>query len=151
VKSWQRIAGVCLLVVAVVVIHQSVYKLRLFDGSQPGSGFMPFGLGVVLAALSVLLVVTNLGTDPVREPFWRPGTWQRPALALTIMGAFAAGFNWLGAVAAVVVLVVAWLIILERKRVVIAVITGVATGAVVHLLFEVALKAPFPRGVLFGG
>jgi hypothetical protein len=151
VRSWQRVAGVCLLVVAAVVIQQSIYKLRLFDGSQPGSGFMPFGLGVVLAALSVLLVVTNLGTEPVREPFWRPGVWHRPAIALTIMVVFAAVFNWLGAVTGVVILVAAWLLVLERKPVLVSVGTGLVTGVVVYLLFEVALKAPFPRGVLFGG
>jgi hypothetical protein len=151
VKSWQRIAGGLLLVVAAVVIQQSVYKLRLFDGAQPGSGFMPFGLGVTLAALSVLLILTNLGTDPVTTPFWRPGVWQRPVLALIIMMVFAGVFNWLGAVTGVVVLVAAWLLVLERKPVAVAVVTGLLTGVVVYLLFEVALKAPFPRGVLFGG
>jgi hypothetical protein len=151
VRSWQRIAGLFLLVVAAVVIHQSVYRLRLFDAGQPGSGFMPFGLGVVLAALAVLLVLTHLGRDPVRTPFWEPARWHRPAVALVLMIAFALAFDTLGAVLSVVVLVAAWLLVLERKRVLVAVATGLATGLVVYLLFEVGLRAPFPRGALFGG
>jgi hypothetical protein len=35
--------------------------------------------------------------------------------------------------------------------VLISVVTGAGTGAVIYFLFEVALRAPFPRGVLFGG
>ncbi len=150
-KAWQRTTGIVLLVLAAVIIQQSVYVLRIFDGRQPGSGFMPFGLGVVLAVLSVLLVLTNLGPDPVVKRFWAPGAWFRPLLALLVMAAFTAGFNWLGAVASVVVLVAAWLLVLERKPILIALLTGAATGAAVYVLFEVALQAPFPRGTLFGG
>ena len=149
-KSWQRIAGIFLLIVSAIVIQQSVQVLRLFDAGQPGSGFMPFGLGVILAVLSVLLILTHLGPEQTEVRFLAEG-WPRPIIALAIMAAFAVGFNWLGAVLGVVILVVAWLLILERKSVVISVATGVLTGAVVYLLFEVALQAPFPRGVLFGG
>lgn len=149
-KSWQRIAGVFLLIVAAVVIQQSVYVLRLFDAGQPGSGFMPFGLGVILAVLSVLLILKNLGREAAKARFFQAG-WVRPLLALAIMVGFTAGFDWLGAVVSVCALVVAWLLIIERKGIVVSVVTAVATGTVVYFLFEVALQAPFPRGVLFGG
>ncbi len=150
-KSWQRITGIFLLIVSAVVVHQSVSILRLFDAGQPGSGFMPFGLGVILAVLSVLLIVTHLGRDEVRRPFWERGSWVRPLLATLITIGFIAGFNWLGAVGCVVLLVAGWLLILERKRILVAVFSGVLTGIVVYFLFEVALQAPFPRGVIFGG
>jgi hypothetical protein len=150
-KAWQRATGIILLVVAAVVIQQSVYVLRIFDGRQPGSGFMPFGLGVALAVLAVVLVLTNLGSDAVKKRFWTPGAWFRPLLALLVMAAFTAGFNTLGAVASVVVLVAVWLLVLERKPILVALVTGALTGGIVYVLFEVALQAPFPRGTLFGG
>jgi hypothetical protein len=151
VKSWQRRTGVALLVVAAIVIQQSVFVLRLFDAGQPGSGFMPFGLGVALAFLSLLLVFSNLGADGAPARFWPPAVWHRPLAALALIAGFAALFNWLGAVVSVVLLVAAWLAALERKSPVIAIVTGVVTGVVVYVLFELALKAPFPRGVLLGG
>jgi hypothetical protein len=151
VKSWQRTTGLVLLVVAAVVIYQSLYVLRVFDHGQPGSGFMPFALGVVLAVLAILLILAHLGADGARTPFWAPGGWLRPLLGLLAIAGFAAVFDWLGAVVSVVLLVTAWLLVLERKSVVVAVFTGAATGGVVYLVFEVALQAPFPRGVLFGG
>jgi hypothetical protein len=150
VKSWQRLSGFFLLVVAAVVIQQSIFVLRLFDAGQPGSGFMPFGLGVILAVLAAALILKNLGSDPAKRRFF-PEAWGRPVVALAIMVAFTAGFNWLGAVVSVCLLVAAWLLIIERKQPLLAIFLGIATGVVVYVVFELALQAPFPRGTLFGG
>jgi hypothetical protein len=150
VKSWQRIGAIFLVIVAAIVIQQSVYVLRLFDAGQPGSGFMPFGLGVILAVLSVLLLLKNLGRDDGKLAFFGSG-WLRPVLALAIMVGFALGFNWLGAVLSVCLLVALWLLAIEGKGLIVSIVTGIATGAVVYVVFELALQAPFPRGDLFGG
>jgi len=149
VKSWQRVAGIVLLILAGVVIQQSVWVLRLFDHGQPGSGFMPFGLGVILAVLAALIILTNLGTDEKPVPFWQPKAWLRPLLSLVIMAAYVIAFDDLGAVTSVVVLVTAWLLLLEKKAVWVAALTGVATGLVVYVVFERLLMTPFPRGLLF--
>ncbi|HSB69551.1 MAG TPA: tripartite tricarboxylate transporter TctB family protein [Candidatus Methylomirabilis sp.] len=148
-KSWQRIAGVFLLIVSAVVIQQSIFVLRLFDHGQPGSGFMPFGLGVVLAILSGLIIFTHLGPDEERVPFWPSRAWLRPFLGILIMGVYVIAFDDLGAVASVVILVMAWLLLLERKSILVAASTGLLTGLVVYLLFERLLMTPFPRGLLF--
>lgn len=148
-KSWQRIAGVFLLIVSGVVIQQSIWVLQLFDHGQPGSGFMPFGLGVILAGMAILIILTHWGPDEKRIPFWQPKAWLRPLLAIVIMGIYAVAFDDLGAVASVVVLVTAWLLILEKKRVVVAVGTGLLTGLVIYVVFERLLMTPFPRGFLF--
>jgi len=148
-KSWQRVAGILLLIVAGVVIQQSVWVLRLFDHGQPGSGFMPFGLGIILAFLACLIIWTHRGRDEKRMPFWPSRAWLRPLLAVIIMGAYIVAFDDLGAVTSVVILVTAWLLLLEKKKVWVAVFTGVATGLVVYVVFEWLLMTPFPRGLLF--
>ena len=148
-KSWQRYAGIFFLAVCVVVIQQSVWVLRLTDAGQPGSGYMPFGLGVMLAVLSLWLVLSNLGPDGVHEPFWPSGAWKRPLLAVAITAAYAVVFDDVGAITSVVVLVACWLALVERKSIAVSVLTGVLTGAVVWLLFDKFLKTPFPKGLLF--
>jgi uncharacterized membrane protein YdcZ (DUF606 family) len=148
-NSWQRVAGVVLLIVAGVVIQQSLFVLRLFDQGQPGSGFMPFGLGILLAFLACLIIVTHRARDAKRVPFWPSRAWLRPLLAVIIMGVYIVAFDDLGAVTSVVILVTAWLLVLEKKRVWVAVFTGVSTGLVVYLVFERLLMTPFPRGLLF--
>jgi len=149
VKSWQRYSGLFLLGVAGVVIYQSYYVLRLLDHGQPGSGFMPFGLGIILAVLSVLIILNNLGPDGKTIPFWQPRAWLRPLIAVIIMGAYIFAFDDLGAVTSVVILVSAWLLVLEKKSIVVSFGTGIATGLVVYVVFERLLMTPFPRGWLF--
>jgi putative tricarboxylic transport membrane protein len=149
VKSWQRVSGIVLLLVSGLVIQQSVWVLRLFDHGQPGSGFMPFGLGVILAVLSTLIIVTHRGPEVKRVAFWPNRAWLRPLLAIVIMAIYTVAFDDLGAVTSVVILVGAWLWILEKKSALVSVGTGIATGLTVYLIFERLLQTPFPRGLLF--
>lgn len=148
-KSWQRYAGVFLLAVAGLVIQQSVWVLRLFDHGQPGSGFMPFGLGVILAVLAISLIATNLGPEDMQVPFWEPKAWLHPLLAIVITSVYVIVFDDIGAITSVVVLVTAWLLLVEHKSVAVSAATGLATGLVVYLVFDRFLQTPFPRGMVF--
>jgi len=149
VKSWQRRSAIFLLLVSIVVIQQSVWVLRLFDHGQPGSGFMPFGLGIILAILSLMLFFNNRGQDEKRIPFWQPKAWLHPLVAIVITAAYIVVFDDIGAMTSVVLLVTGWLLFVERKSVVVAGITGLLTGLVVYLVFDRLLQTPFPRGILF--
>ncbi len=148
-KFWQRCAGVFFLIVAAVVIQQSVWVLRLFDHGQPGSGFMPFGLGLVLAALAIALIVTNRDSHEKRVPFWQPRAWLHPLLAVLITIVYIIVFDDVGAITSVVVLVTGWLLLVERKSIMVSAGTGLLTGLVVYIVFERLLLTPFPRGILF--
>ena len=110
---------------------------------------MPFGLGVILAVMAILIILTHWGPDEKRMPFWQPKVWFRPLLAIVIMIAYSVGFDDLGAVTSVVVLVTAWLLILEKKGAAVAIGTGLLTGLVIYVVFERLLMTPFPRGFLF--
>jgi tripartite tricarboxylate transporter TctB family protein len=148
-KSWQRYAGVFFLAVAALVIQQSIWVLRLFDHGQPGSGFMPFGLGVILGILAICLIATSRGSEDRQVPFWEPKAWRHPLLAIVITSAYVVVFDDIGAIASVVVLVTGWLLFVEHKTMLVAASTGILTGLVVYLVFERFLQTPFPRGLLF--
>ena len=148
-RSWQRYAGFFLLAVAAVVIQQSVWVLRLFDHGQPGSGFMPFGLGVILAVLAVCLIATHWGPDERRIAFWEKKAWLHPLLAVSITAVYIVVFDDIGAITSVVVLVTCWLLFVERKSVLVSAGTGVLAGLVVYLIFGRLLQTPFPQGILF--
>ena len=148
-KSWQRNAGLVFLAVAALVIQQSVYVLRLFDHGQPGSGFMPFGLGVILAVLAISLIATSRGPEATQIPFWEPRAWRHPLLAIIITSVYIVVFDDIGAITSVVVLVAGWLLFVEHKSVLVSASTGMLTGLVVYLVFDRFLQTPFPRGILF--
>ncbi len=149
-NAWYRSSGAFLLLVAAVVVDQSVRVLRLFEpDGQPGSGFLPFGLGVALAVLAVMLVVKHRARDGERRPFWPGRAWRHPLLAVVITAVFIVVFDDVGAMVSVAVLVTGWLWLVSRKSIVVSAATGVLTAAVVYVVFERLLQTPFPRGLLF--
>lgn len=148
-NSWYRHSGILLLLVALLVLQQSVFVLRIAEEGQPGSGFMPFGLGVALAALSIALIVKHRRRDAERRPFWERGAWSHPLLAVAITAAFIVVFDDVGAITSVAVLVAGWLWLVSKKSMAVSVVAGVLTAAVVYVVFERLLQTPFPRGLLF--
>ena len=58
-------------------------------------------------------------------------------------------FDDIGAITSVIVLVTGWLLLVERKSVLVSATTGILTGLVVYLVFDRFLQTPFPRGLLF--
>lgn len=147
-KSWQRYGGVFLLLVAALVIQQSVWVLRLFEQGLPGSGFMPFGLGVILAVLSICLIATGRDPDEPKRPFWEQKAWVFPLIAVVITGVYIIVFDELGAITSIVILVAGWLLFVERKSVLVSAVAGLLAGAVVYVIFARLLQTPFPSGLL---
>ena len=63
-----------------------------------------------------------------------------PGVAVALTAVYVVVFEDIGAITSVVVLVTAWLLIIARKRVVVAAATGLLTGLVVYLVFERLLQ-----------
>ncbi|MGE5576097.1 MAG: tripartite tricarboxylate transporter TctB family protein [Syntrophothermus sp.] len=147
-RKWQRITGLVLLGLSGLVIQQSVYVLRVFDGGQPGSGFMPLGLGLILAGLAVALIIVNREPDEKKIPLWAPGTWIRPLLSMLLFAGYALFLEGLGYVISVFALVFLWLVVVERKHLFQAALPGVLSAVGVWLIFGVLLKVPLPMGIL---
>ncbi|HEY6001242.1 MAG TPA: tripartite tricarboxylate transporter TctB family protein [Anaeromyxobacter sp.] len=148
-RSWQRLCAVFFLLVSGVVLYQSIRVLRVLDHGQPGSGFMPLGLGIVLAILSAVLFFQNRVRDEQRVRFWQPRAWVQPLVAVAITAVFIVVFDDIGAITSVTVLVAGWLWLVGKKRFVVAAIAGALTGAAVYVVFAKLLLTPFPRGLLF--
>ncbi|MBI5068127.1 MAG: tripartite tricarboxylate transporter TctB family protein [Deltaproteobacteria bacterium] len=148
-NAWYRTTAVLLLLVSGLVLQQSVQVLRIHEDGQPGSGFMPFGLGLALAALSLALLVKHRRRDAERRPFWERRAWLHPLLAVALTAGFIVVFDDVGAITSVAVLVTCWLWLVSRKSLPISALTGVLTAAAVHVIFERFLQTPFPRGLLF--
>ncbi len=153
-RSPDRIAGIGLLIIAAYTIYQSTMVLPLFWFGQPGSGLMPFLLGLALAALAVPLVLSKEApaapetTDSeARGSFVQAGGGLRLLLALGLFALAAATFELLGAPVTAGVLVALWLMLIERKPARVALLAAVLTGIGVWLIFGVALKAELPQGI----
>jgi hypothetical protein len=149
VNAWYRYSGVVLLLVSAVVLQQSLFVQRISEDGQPGSGFMPFLLGLALAGCSIALVLKHRGRDEGRQSFWERRAWVYPVVAIAITAVFIVVFDDIGAMTSVAVLVTGWLLLVSRKSILVSLVTGVITAAVVYFVFERFLQTPFPRGLLF--
>lgn len=140
-----RIAGAALALFALFVLWQS-RALPLGSLGNPGPAYMP----TVLAALLLLggLAIAALGEDAPR-----PGTlgfleW-RHVVAIVAACAFAAlGLERLGYRLTMLVVLFFLLGVVERKRLVAALVFAAAFAAGTFLLFDGILRVPLPRGPL---
>jgi putative tricarboxylic transport membrane protein len=115
----------------------------VWDGGAPGAGFFPAISGGALAAVGVLIAVT----DPAPEPDTPDGfRLPRQGAYIAALFAFALLMEQLGAIVVIVLLFLAILGGIERLswRIVVPVTAGAAFGA--WLLFDVLLQVPLPHG-----
>jgi putative tricarboxylic transport membrane protein len=118
----------------------------VWDGAGPGAGLFPAASGGAMALLGLLILVTETST-----PGPAPQGESRPLRLLGYIAgllAFALLMETLGAIAAIVLLFLWLLAVVERLpwRLVLAVTVGSAFST--WLLFERLLQVPLPRGFL---
>lgn len=137
-----RVAGLALLLLALLWAWET-RQLPLGTLRDPGPGYMPMLLAIILGALGLLVALRG-----ARSPSFGSLRWPEAghASAILLGCAFAAfALERLGFRLTVVVLLVFLLGALERKRpaVVAAVALGLAFGS--FFLFSNLLKVPLPR------
>lgn len=123
--------------------HLSMGKFK-----HPGPGFLPFGLGLCLIILSLILIFKNWGRSGPPTPFWSRGTWIRPLLGTATLIFYAIVIGQLGFILTTLFFLLIWTGLIERLRwkTVLSVSLG-ATG-VLYLLFIFFLEIPMPKGFL---
>jgi hypothetical protein len=134
-------AGMCL----------HAWRLRLWDAAGPGSGFLPFIAGLILALGGLALLLQGRAARPraPRPPsFWDDATSRnRVALVVGALAVLALLMPVLGFLLAAF-LVMAFLLGLERRRLVSAVGLAAAASVSVYWLFASLLQVRLPRGLL---
>ena len=112
--------------------------------SLPGSGFMP----KIVAGLTILFgLVLALRAGESRE--FASLSWsdaKHAAMVVVITAMSIAVFEWLGFVITNVLLILALLLLIERRRLIPATAYSVAVVVVTYVLFVYALKTPLVTG-----
>jgi len=149
VRTADRIGAAVLLALAVAYTATAAGRYTYWTATGPGSGFFPLWLGLVLAVLSTLMLVSAVRRHDV-GPAWLPR--GHGAARLVVVGGVTALFIALLPLLGMVLGTALFLGVLLRMleghswRATI----GVAVGAAVAnwALFVLWLKVPFPVGVL---
>lgn len=148
-KRWSLGLYIVFLVISGLVIYNSVAELSLAEYGQPGSGLLPFLLAIILAVLTLILLFTSefkKGEKGEDKVFLSSGPAKRLLLAIALVLGSGLVFEFLGAPVTVGIMIALWLILLERRRLWVAFLTGGLTGLAVWLVFVLAFKAQLPLG-----
>jgi hypothetical protein len=140
-----HVAGAFFIGVGVLIIALSG-DLPTGTLSLPGSGFMP----KIVAGLTIFFgLVLALRAGESRE--FASLSWsdaKHAAMVVAITAVSIAVFEWLGFVITNVLLILALLLVIERRRVIPATTYSVAVVVVTYVLFVYALKTPLVTGPL---
>jgi hypothetical protein len=149
VRRADRVGGLLLLVFGLWYAAVAHRQYTYWAPTGPGSGFLPFWLGVALAALAVLLLAQAARRqDP--GPAWLPeGAGLRRLLAvLAATVAFVAAMKPVGMILGTVLFLVVVLRFIERQGWPATLGIALATTGLNYLVFTYWLRVPFPRGPL---
>ena len=147
-KRWERIAAAILTFIGVAAAAIA-FDMGFGDFNHPGPGFFPFWLSIILALVSFVYFLANLGADSRRVSLWEKHTWVRPSLAAVVMFLFALSMGWIGFFSSTFLLFLAWLIFIEREKWLTVVLVSTLGTACLYLAFSVFLQVPLPKGAIF--
>ena len=144
-----RIAGAVLLVSA-LAFSAGALKYYTYSGpGGPGSAFLPFWLGLIMAVLAGLLLAGALrARDP--GPDWLPRGegFRRIAVVLGVTTAFVALLQVAGMILGTALFLIVLMRALDRNPWPLTLSVAAATAALNYLVFTYWLRVPFPVSVI---
>ena len=112
--------------------------------SMPGAGFMPKLVAVLLIALGGALALRARESEPLAALGWSDG--KHAALVVAITAAGIALYAELGFIVTLVLMIVALLVVVERRNPLYALGYGGAVVVLTFISFQYLLRTPLPRG-----
>jgi hypothetical protein len=112
--------------------------------SMPGSGFLPKIVACLTIIFGLALIVrARSESRPYAEISWNDG---KHAAMVTGITALAIGlYEWLGFIITMVLMMVALLIVIERRKILYAGLYSIAIVLLTYVSFEYLLKTPLPE------
>ncbi len=139
----------------VIGLGLSIWTLTSYEiGSltQPGPGYLPLALGILLLLLSLILLVGQMRKTPgarqVVLPAARSIGWEKVIYTVLVLMVAAFLFEQLGYLLTFFLLVVSLMKGVERQNWRRILTVALLTTAGVYLVFVLLLEQPLPRGVL---
>lgn len=143
-----RIAGAVLLASAVAFSAGALTHYTYWGANGPGSAFLPFWLGAIMAVLAgSLLVGAVRSRDP--GPAWLPRgeSLRRLALVLGITIGFVALLKIVGMILGTALFLIVLMRVLDRSPWPLTLAVAAATAGLNYLVFAYWLRVPFPVSV----
>jgi hypothetical protein len=149
VRNADRITAGLLLALAVAFSAGALKYYSWWGPGGPGSAFLPFWLGVVMALLALMMLIRNLKEKNPGEAWLPRGeglTHMLVVLGVTVV--FVALLKVVGMILGTAFFLVVLIRYLGRHRWWMTVVIAVAAAGFNYLVFVHWLRVPFPEGML---
>lgn len=123
------------------------YRLDRGTVANPGAGFLPFNLSMLLVALSLHLFFRSWRAPSATDEGGRT-RWKRLGLALAGLVAYAYVVNPLGFVISSILVLVLLLRFVEERPWALTLSIAVSFPVVLYIVSVKYLSVPLPRGIL---
>lgn len=128
------------------------WVLGLGSMSEPGTGFIPFVVGLVIIVLSAILLLESsieVKKNPGRKVSrWSDTHWRRVIYIVILLLAYALLLPKLGYLIATFLVLVFLLKSGEPIKWPAAIIVAILTSTISYLVFGIWLSVSFPKGIL---
>lgn len=144
-----KIGSIVCLVIAGIALWQSV-RVPMGNIRQPGPGFLPFWVGVLLALLSAILWFEASFRKPAAEPvrfLSGEGKWPYVVAAGVALLIYTFLLEPLGFVISTFLLLIFLFRVIGKQKWWVGVTGSILVTFFTHLIFRVALKVQLPRGL----
>ena len=138
-----HVSGLAFIGIGALIIALSG-DLSFGSLSFPGSGFLPTILASLLMILGVALMLRARESEPVSSIEWDDLRHAGPVIAIAALATVA--YRQLGFVITFAAMMLALLLLVERRSVLRALVYSVFVTAFTFVVFNYALKAPLPTG-----
>jgi putative tricarboxylic transport membrane protein len=149
VQRLDKIGSLVCLVIAGIALWQSM-KVPMGNIRQPGPGFLPFWVGVILALLSAFLCFDANFRKPAAEPVHflsGEGKWPYVVAAGIALLIYTFLLEPMGFILSTFLLLIFLLRVIGRQKWWVGVTGSILVTFFTHLIFKVALKVQLPRGL----
>lgn len=138
-----HVAGAIFVAFGALVIALSG-ELPTGELSMPGSGFLPKIVATLTIVLGLALILRAGESPPFAEISWGDG--KHAAMVTVITAAAIALYVRLGFIVAMTAMMLALLVVIERRNVLRAAGYSIVIVTITYAVFQYILKAPLPAG-----
>lgn len=141
-----HVAGAAFVALGAVVLATSG-DLPFGSLAAPGAGMMPITIAALMIVFAAFIAASASASPPMASVDWSDR--NHAGLVVLITGLAAAAYRPLGFLLTMSLLVFSLLVIVERRRPLVAAAYAIGLTLFAYWLFGKALRSPLERGVLW--
>jgi putative tricarboxylic transport membrane protein len=149
IKNFEFMGSTFWLILGIIICVES-YRFNLGHFNNPGPGFLPFGAGLILGSLSLIVMTLSLCKKTIEiESFWEERSrWPKVALTMTIILFYGLLLETLGFLLTTFIIMGFLFRVFEPQKWSTVFLGAILSSVGSYIIFQVWLEVELPKGFL---